>query len=120
MQVKILADENVDFRIVQKLRESGFTVQSVIEDFRGFGDFEILQIAKKSNSILLTLDKDFGEWVFAHKEEPIAIVLLRYHPKDFQKIANTLLKFLDQFGTKLYGKFAVLTASKVRIREIHL
>ncbi|PJZ55635.1 hypothetical protein [Leptospira barantonii] len=58
--------------------------------------------------------------ILAHKEEPLGIVLLRYHPKDFQKIANTLLKFLDQFGAKLYGKFAVLTATKVRIREIHL
>ncbi|EMJ90892.1 DUF5615 family PIN-like protein [Leptospira alstonii] len=120
MQVKILADENVDFRIIQKLRESGFTVQSVLEDFRSYGDFEILQIAKKSNSILLTLDKDFGEWVFAHKEDPIGIVLLRYHPKEFQEITNTLFKFLDQHGAKLYGKFAVLTVSKVRVREIHL
>ncbi|TGK24023.1 hypothetical protein EHQ05_13820 [Leptospira yasudae] len=69
---------------------------------------------------MLTLDKDFGEWVFAHKEDPIAIVLLRYHPKEFQEIANTLLKLLEQEGVSLYGKFAVLTTSKIRIREIHL
>ncbi|EMY77730.1 hypothetical protein LEP1GSC060_0620 [Leptospira weilii serovar Ranarum str. ICFT] len=34
MQVKILADENVDFRIIQKLRNSGFTVQSVVLKIR--------------------------------------------------------------------------------------
>ncbi|EMJ64451.1 hypothetical protein LEP1GSC051_2745 [Leptospira sp. P2653] len=45
---------------------------------------------------------------------------MRYHPKDFLEITKTLLKLINQHGSDLIGKFAVLTTSKVRIREIHL
>ncbi|EKR34391.1 hypothetical protein LEP1GSC096_0073 [Leptospira interrogans serovar Hebdomadis str. R499] len=45
---------------------------------------------------------------------------MRYHPKDFLEITKTLLKLINQYGSDLSGKFAVLTISKVRIREIHL
>ncbi|WP_036026232.1 DUF5615 family PIN-like protein [Leptospira noguchii] len=120
MQVNILADENVDFRIIQELRNSGHFVKSVLEDYRGYSDSEILNVAKEFNSIILTLDKDFGEWVFAHNASPLGIILLRYHPKDFSEITKTLLKLTNQYGSDLIGKFAVLTISKVRIREIHL
>ncbi|WP_235595742.1 DUF5615 family PIN-like protein [Leptospira weilii] len=98
MQVNILADENVDFRIIQELRNSGYHVKSVIEDYRGYSDSEVLNVAKEFNSIVLTLDKDFGEWVFAHNANPLGIILLRYHPKDFLEITKTLLKLINQHG----------------------
>ena len=62
----ILADENIDIRIITALRDSGLNVVSIQEDFRSVPDSEVIKISKQSNSIILTEDKDFGEWVFAH------------------------------------------------------
>ena len=62
----ILADENVDFRIISALRNLDFQVISIQEDYKSIPDSEVIKISKESNSIILTEDKDFGEWVFAH------------------------------------------------------
>ena len=44
----IIADENIDFRIIQELRKNGIEVFSIAEEFRGIGDFEIIELAKKN------------------------------------------------------------------------
>ena len=56
----ILADENIDFRIINALRDEGITVLSVYESYRGIPDFEVIQKSLSPNQIILTEDKDFG------------------------------------------------------------
>ncbi len=63
----ILADENIDFRIITALRDSGLKVVSIQEDFKSVSDSEVIKISRESNSIILTEDKDFGEWVLLIK-----------------------------------------------------
>jgi predicted nuclease of predicted toxin-antitoxin system len=64
---KILADENVDFRIVTTLKNKTFDVISVLREYQGVSDEDVIGIAKRFNAILLTEDSDFGHWVFARK-----------------------------------------------------
>ncbi|MDQ1340500.1 MAG: hypothetical protein QG567_1657 [Campylobacterota bacterium] len=67
MQAKIIvADENINFKIIKKLRESGFDVYSIMEECGGINDEDVIDVAKEKRAILLTEDSDFGEWVFAH------------------------------------------------------
>jgi predicted nuclease of predicted toxin-antitoxin system len=66
---KILADEDVDFRIVTALKNKAFDVISVLRDYKGASDEEVIGLAKRFNAILLTEDSDFGHWVFARKEK---------------------------------------------------
>jgi len=65
--LRFFADESCDFAIVRRLRSIGFDVRAVVEDMPGKPDPEILKTAVSENRILLTEDKDFGEWIFAHK-----------------------------------------------------
>ena len=118
MYHKILADESVDFRIVKKLRENGFSVISVLEKYRSIPDKKVLELAKKYKSILLTEDSDFGEWVFSHKERNVGVIFLRYKPNDIENILNSLLHILNKYKDTLSNKFTVIKANKVRIREI--
>ena len=53
----ILAYENIDFRIITALRDSGLKVVSIQEDFKSVSDQEVIRISKESNSIILTEDK---------------------------------------------------------------
>lgn len=57
----IIADENIDFKLIRKLRLLDFEVLSIKEKHKGISDFEIIQIAKETNGILITEDSDFGE-----------------------------------------------------------
>lgn len=118
MQFKLLADEDVDFRIVTVLRDCGYEIISVLKAHQGISDEEVIGLAKRYNAILLTEDSDFGHWVFARKEKEISVIFLRYDSKDYSRIANSLLKMLSDHGTSLYGKFVVITVNKVRIRDI--
>tara|TARA_R110002050_G_scaffold245367_1_gene382975 strand:+ start:41450 stop:41797 length:348 start_codon:yes stop_codon:yes gene_type:complete len=114
----ILADENIDFRVVIALRNAGISVISVFEDFRGISDIEVIQISLNSNLIILTEDKDFGEWVFSHKTKNLSVLFLRYRFQDTSQIINVLLKLISSNQKKLFHHFTTISVDKIRIRSI--
>ncbi len=61
MNLKILADESVDFRIVVELANKGFEVISVLQNHQGILDKEVLELARQYNALLLTEDSDFED-----------------------------------------------------------
>jgi len=115
---KIVADEDVDYRIVTALQNKTFDVISVLREHPGISDEAVIDLVKSYNAILLTEDSDFGHWVFARNEKDISVIFLRYESKDFLSIADSLIRVLTEYGDSLYGKFAVITPNKIRIRNI--
>ena len=69
-------------------------------------------------ALLLTEDKDFGEWVFAYHIENLSVILLRYKADEFKDIVNSLAQILQKYDESLYGKFVVIKKNKYRIREL--
>ncbi|MDR4509844.1 MAG: DUF5615 family PIN-like protein [Candidatus Brocadiaceae bacterium] len=118
LQHNILADENVDYRIVKYLRDKNYTVISILEDFRGISDKEVIELAKNKKAIVLTEDKDFGKWVFAHKEKTKGVIYLRYESDKMKTICNSLVYLLSKYGDVLHKKFAVITSNKIRMRDL--
>ena len=118
MSAKFLADESVDSRIVRHLRAKGIAVLSVREDFRGSSDKRVLEVSRQFDRILLTEDSDFGEWVFAHREEVVGVLFLRYRHDQIQQITATITDFIQRRGDTLRGKFITITPKKLRIRDI--
>ncbi len=47
-----LADENVDFPIIARLRELDYSVQSIAEDFPSLNDTPVLQWALERDAVL--------------------------------------------------------------------
>lgn len=74
----ILADENIHYFIIKTLREADFNVISVSEISNGIKDEKVIIWAIQNNYLLLTEDKDFGEWVFAHHVKNLSVIFLRY------------------------------------------
>lgn len=77
-----------------------------------------MDLTLKTKSILITEDKDLGEWIFSHKVEVNGIIFLRYLPSEISNISKSLRKVIESFGSSLYGKFVVITPDKIRIREM--
>jgi predicted nuclease of predicted toxin-antitoxin system len=115
---KLTADESVDFRIIEYLRKNGYEIYYISEDSSGINDVEVLKTSYDLKTLLLTEDKDFGEWVFAHKHKTVGVILLRYHNKNVLEIATSLKAALLRYDEQLFSKFTVITISKIRIREI--
>ena len=114
----IIADENLDAKIIAALRKIPLDTYSIAERHSGFSDEEIITLAKKENGIIITRDKDFGEWVFAHHIHDISVVLLRYRFIETNAIIVRLLHLLKSGTESLVGKFTTLTVSRTRSRDI--
>ncbi len=113
----ILADEHIHNFIITTLREAGFEVISVRERAAGVKDEEVIKMALQNNWLLLTQDKDFGEWVFAHHIENLTVLFLRYAFGELSDIAPTLVHLLgNQQIDRPY--FATITTKKIRIRKL--
>ena len=56
--MNFLADEGVDFPVVQRLRSDGHEVLYVAEMAPGVSDETVLATANDRNALLLTADKD--------------------------------------------------------------
>lgn len=116
----ILADENIDHKLITNLRTNGFEVFSIYEKLRGISDEEVIEISKKPPRIILTEDKDFGEWVYSHNEKNISVILLRYDFSETESIIKTLLQILKDRNEALWGTFTTISANKIRIRKIEV
>ena len=58
--MKFLANENFPSPSIKILRESGYEVVSIAEDFSRISDEEVLQKAVSENFIILTFYRDYG------------------------------------------------------------
>jgi predicted nuclease of predicted toxin-antitoxin system len=116
--MKLLADENFPRPAITRLRAAGFAVEEAVAGSRGIPDEEILQLAQIGGRVLLTLDKDFGELIWARRQTGQAGVLL------FRLKTATLAEFVDRVVQAVRsrndwtGCFAVITNDKIRLRRL--
>ena len=114
----IVADENISNSIINSLKSADYNVISIKTDYSGYKDSEIIKIAIEHNAIIITEDRDFGEWIFSHKSKSSGVIYLRYEFKDKKKIIEILLSVLEKYSESLFNKFTVITPYKIRIREL--
>ncbi|MBW1778416.1 MAG: DUF5615 family PIN-like protein [Deltaproteobacteria bacterium] len=118
--LRFLADESCDFAVVRGLRSAGFDVTAIVEEGPGMTDSAVLKSAAKDRRILLTEDKDFGEWIFAHKSKTSGVILIRYPSNMRATMTEWILELAKQYGNELLGKFTVLEPGVARIRSLSL
>lgn len=115
--MKILADENIEREFIEALREANFDVISVIENYIGSADDEILQIAVNEQAVILTYDKDFGELVFRFSLQSHGVILLRVHDLSLAEKAQITIQAIREHEAELENAFTVISENSVRIRK---
>ncbi|HYD20395.1 MAG TPA: DUF5615 family PIN-like protein [Flavipsychrobacter sp.] len=113
----ILADENVHGAIIRSLNAAGITTDLVARIQVGMDDENVIKAAINGNFILLTEDKDFGEWVFAHHITGLSVIFLRYTVSEVAQISDSLLYLLNGHLPEP-PFFATITTKKIRIRKL--
>jgi len=116
--LRFLADESCDFAAVRALRRAGYDVMAVVETMAGTRDQEVLQVAVATDRILLTEDKDFGEWVFAHREAIGGVLLIRFPAAKRATMPAALLELVSNLEKDLEKSYVVLEPGRARIRRI--
>lgn len=121
MNSLILADECVSNHIIDNLRKSGVVIDSISELKPGITDSEVIKEAKGKSAILLTEDKDFGEWVFAHKVDGLSVIFIRYSKGDEPTMSlavQQILKDTETYPLETSHYFVTITKNKVRARKL--
>jgi hypothetical protein len=113
--MRFLADESCDFAIVRALRAAGHEVLAVAEAAPSAGDASVLRLALAEERILLTEDKDFGEFVFAHGHRAHGVLFFRYPRAVRGAIARQAARLVAEQGERLLGCFVVIRPGRIRI-----
>ena len=114
--MKIVADESVDWPMVERLRGDGHEVIAIVETCPGAPDERVLETANASAAILLTADRDFGELVFRLGQISAGVVLVRLAGLGRESKLARVSDVFREHAAELGDAFTVLTPGVVRIR----
>ncbi|MEZ5582238.1 MAG: DUF5615 family PIN-like protein [Candidatus Competibacteraceae bacterium] len=115
--MKLVADENVDKPIVDRLREDGHHVVAIAELEPGIPDEEVLSISTGQDAILITADTDFGELVFRQGLNSAGVVLIRLAGFSSENKATVVSRAIVNHGQEFSESFSVIGPTTVRIRR---
>lgn len=116
--MRFLADESCDFIVVRALRAAGHDVSAVSEVSPGADDTTVIDLALEEKRILLTEDKDFGQLVYANRQQTSGVLFLRYPISARRKISSEVVKLIKRRREKLIGCFVVVQPGRIRISRI--
>jgi len=113
--MKLLSDTCVWGGAAAALVAAGHDVRRIGETAPNPGDDAVIGIAFDEGRVLITLDKDFGEWAIVFKKPHCGIIRLVDLPARQQGVycVAVLQKFADELSR---GAILTVTSQRVRIR----
>ncbi len=115
-----LADENIHAGMVEWLRSAGHDVTYAAETMSGQTDEMLLDVARRTERILVTDDKDVGELLFRRRLASHGILLIRLSSPRIEDRLKRLAAVWSFIESQMEGRFVVIGDSKVRIRRLSL
>lgn len=115
--MNLVADENIDRQIVDRLRHDGHVVVWVADVAPSIPDEDVLQIAVSSPAVLVTEDKDFGELVYRRGLSHAGVLLIRLEGLDNVTKAEVVSQAVRDNEAELPGAFTVVSPDLVRLRR---
>ena len=116
--MRLLADESIEWPIVEFLRSLGLELRAIAEMDPGASDESILATARRDESILVTNDKDFSDLAFAASKASIGIVLVRLPRWRSTAKALRLADILTENPDRLRHYMTVVEESTIRRRRL--
>ena len=116
--MKIKIDENLPVALKEVLKVHGMDVHTVYdENIQGVTDFQLLNISKKENRILITLDLDFSNITNYSPKEYSGIIILRPNQQDIKSLIRLAEKIVPYIQSEsILGKLWIVDQNKIRIR----
>lgn len=113
--MKFLADESLEYRVVEWLRKEGHDVIAVADELSSMDDVSVLRLASSDSRVLLTNDKDFGDLVFRRKLGHAGVILFRLGDESADSKIEKLVRLFEKLGNEIVGGFVVIGRTKVRL-----
>ena len=114
--MRFITDVNLGRSIEIWLKENGHDVLAIRDVNPRLPDTEILNIAKKEERIVITLDKDFGELVYRSSQSHTGVILLRLENESKAEKVRVLAIILKNYSKDVPNRFCVYQNDRFRIR----
>lgn len=115
--MNLVADENIDRRIVERLRRDGHHIDWIAELSPSVSDEEVLRRAADGGAVLVTEDKDFGELVHRRRLSHAGVLLVRLEGLDNAAKAEIVSQVVRDNAAELPGAFTVVSPDAIRLRR---
>ena len=112
--MRLLVDECTGPTVTAWLREQGHDVLDAFETARGADDTNWMRQALAEQRVLITNDKDFGDYVYLHGMAHDGVILLRLQDETPLAKFTAIRRVLELHGEELIGEFVVVTERKIR------
>jgi predicted nuclease of predicted toxin-antitoxin system len=116
MAMRLYLDQMLHADLAGMLREHGHDVVRASEIGQARADdAEILERASQTARIVITLDKDFGDWVVLPLDRHLGVIRVKIHPPFARNIAEVLLPFLASHRQEqLQNHLVILSPTSAR------
>jgi predicted nuclease of predicted toxin-antitoxin system len=115
----IPGQQNFSVQSIAALRAAHHDVAAITEDTRGITDAAVLARAVREDRLILTFERDYGELVFARRQEPpVGIFFFRFRPLTAEEPARRLLALLALPNVRFAGQFTVVERDDMRQRPL--
>ena len=115
--LKLLVDVGVGRSVEQWLAANGYDVRSVRDIDSRMSDEGILALAVSEGRMVITMDKDFGELVYASGQPHSGVLLLRLEDAPSEKKVSVVRSILSQYADDMQGRFCVFQQGRLRIKR---
>ncbi len=117
--LKLYLDQMLRLDVAQALRDEGHDVVRTSEVGQARADDQqILQKAIDENSILVTLDEHFGDWVILPLSKHPGVIRLKVNPTTSNNIIKLLVPFLRIHSSEQFRNHLVILSLK-RAKWVH-
>jgi predicted nuclease of predicted toxin-antitoxin system len=117
--MRLLLDENVEYRLAGWLRAQGHDVTAIAYDYpASLKDREVLAIAHRERRILLTNDRDFGELIVRHQQQHAGVIYFRMPAATAEEKLTRLQAVFAQHAGHL-ERLIVVTETAIRVHHEH-
>jgi len=115
--IKLLADENISKKAVEVLKSKGIDITSVVDLSQGLSDRAVIELANDENRVIITFDKDFGQFIYRERLKVAGLILLRFAPTSSENIAERIQHMLaQQISPK--NKLIVVREDRIRVTSL--
>jgi predicted nuclease of predicted toxin-antitoxin system len=116
--MKLLANENFPLSSIKILKESGYDIVAVGQEFAGILDSEVIAYAISEDRTILTFDRDYGELIFKKGFRPQAgVIYLRWENFQPNEPGEYLIELFKSKEIHFESTLTVIGLDHIRQRK---
>ena len=119
--MRLVADEDLEAPVIARLRADGHDVVAISDLNPGADDLAVLTMAINSHLLLLTADRDFGDYIFRDRfAAPAEGVVLHRLPNQMpsHQKADIISEAFRNHSAQFAGAFTVIDEHGARFRPL--